>query len=269
MARITIPEFKSGELVEPETFNQMNESFRTIEIDSENLSIEGIHQRSVSDNTVFDTIVSSNFNISPTIKAVFDSDDLPDVFPLVDGGGTSPVGDEVSFSSVLSTEKVIIRTSCRVTMDDFGARTFSTGIPPWVALMVRKFQSGAWSDLPETLQHFALAFSGKTPGTSHTNIELPVLGAGDSSVGTGMTYTADIDYNGYRTDDSDMMFDYDFSYTSAYLYAPSTDQTNVSFRLWGFQQLYKNDPNIFESLRPKQLGFKVQDFNMTAYKIKR
>lgn len=274
MARITIPEFKSGELVDPETFNQMNEQFRSLEIDDENLAIEGIHQRSIRDNTVFDDIVVSDLKASPLIKTKWDSDDLPDEFPVYATDiDTSRVGDKISFPSVLSTEKVIVRASCRVTMDDFGARHYAVGIPPWVALMIRITEGGSssWTDLPETLQHFAVAFSGRADlaGTLEKGYEFSIHDGGITG--------EEALYRGLFTFPYNKAFNYDFSYTSAYLYAPSTDQTNVSFQVWGFQQYYHHntdssliDPSpVPERFRPKQVGFNVQDYTITAHKIKR
>lgn len=297
MAKITIPEFKSGELVDPETFNQMNEQFRSLEIDEENLAIEGIHQRSIRDNTVFDDIVSDDFNKSKLLSKTYDADDLSDVFPISVTPSTSGVGNPIKFASILSTEQVLIRVSCRVRMTDFGARTFGKGIPPWVALMLRSFDGGEddpdtefradWDDIPETHQHFALAFTGRKNGLpgrhwDHDYNELSIHASNGALPPDPLTpedkYEPDGDYNGWMalgtsgdTYDPTVygQFNYDFSYTFAYLHSPSTNQINRSFQVFGYQQLFHNDTNIEFRNRPKQLGFWVEDFNMTAHKIKR
>ena len=210
---------------------------------------------------------------------------------------TSGVGNPIKFASILSTEQVLIRVSCRVKMDDFGARTFGKGKPPWVALVLRSFDGGEddppteirsdWDDIPETLQHFALAFTGRKNGLARG------LGSGDHYGAVPMTlivfppdnglpndtpyesYAADAHYNAlvaheYGYDPKVYgPFHYDFSYTFAYLYSPSTDQINKSFQVFGYQQLFEQDTNIEIRNRPKQLGFWVEDFQLTAHKIKR
>lgn len=297
MARITIPEFKSGELLDVDTFNQMNEEFRSLEIDDENLAIEGIHQRSIKKNTVFDDIVSDDFNKSKLLEATYDADDLPSGIPDSMGGltpDTSGVGNPIKFASILSTEQVLIRVSCRVRMDDFGARTFATGKPPWVALMLRSFDPlegeddpptefrSDWDDIPETLQHFALAFTGRLGGLHgfspyHRYNMIPILPSnGEMYKGPLIGYEPSALYNEWGRStvyDYDPtvygQFNYEFSYTFAYLYSPSTDQINKSFQVFGFQQKFNNDPHIELDNRQFQVGFWVEDFQLTAHKIKR
>jgi hypothetical protein len=303
MAKITIPEFKSGELLSVDTFNQMNEEFRSLEIDDENLAIEGIHQRNISTWTVFDEHRQEFINKSKLLEKTYDADDLPSVFPISVTPATSGVGNPIKFASILSTEQVLIRVSCRVRMEDFGARTFGKGKPPWVALMLRSFDGGEadpdtedrsdWDDIPETLQHFALAFTGRKNGLAQG------MGSGDHYGSVPMAlyvfpsdnglpnntpyeaYDADSHYNALAafvgvgatesTYDPTVYgpFHYDFSYTFAYLYSPSTDQINKSFQVFGYQQLFEQDTNIEIRNRPEQLGFWVEDFQLTAHKIKR
>ena len=100
MARITIPEFKSGELLDVDTFNQMNEEFRSLEIDDENLAIEGIHQRSIKENTVFDEHVARYVNKSPLLEKTYGADDLPSEFPISVTPATSGIGDAIKFASI-------------------------------------------------------------------------------------------------------------------------------------------------------------------------
>ena len=185
-------------------------------------------------------------------------------------------------------------------MSDFGARTFGKGKPPWVALMLRSFDGGEadpdtedrsdWDDIPETLQHFALAFTGRKNGLAwalgyndrfgSVPMQLLVFPSDNGLPNDSPyeSYAADSDYNALRGAGSYLteydptvygQFNYEFSYTFAYLYSPSTDQINKSFQVFGYQQLFEHDPHIYLRNKPKQLGFWVEDFNITAHKIKR
>lgn len=258
MARITVPEFKSGEPLDTADFSSMDTALVGLKIDDENLAIEGINQRSVTANTVFSP-VENNYLFKST--KISKTQDVPvgHSYPFTGTEGLFNVGNnKVLFSDIASTEDVLIRVSCRVTMSDFGARTFKTGgKPPWVALILRKLEDGAWTDIPETWQHFALAFTGKIDGTS-AHMMAAYGGLKDSAgIETG-------------PDNDGTMFDYEFSYTSAYLYRPGLAKTNIQFSLWGVQQKYTLPPDIDTGKEyPKQDGFYVKDYNIHAYKIKR
>lgn len=260
MARITIPEFKSGEPLDTADFSSMDTALRDLKIDDENLAIEGINQRTVAPRTVFDNVVSNSLSKSSLISVSIETD-MGQQYPS--GGGTEGLFNEarnkVEFASIASTEDVLIRVSCRVFMYDFGARTFKTGSPPpWVALVLRKLEDGSWTDIPETWQHFALAFTGKIDGVSaHLNIlsEIRWAAGFDTDLGGGADGT---------------MFDYEFSYTSAYLYSPGVAKTNIQFSLWGVQQRWAAGPDIDTDYDiPEQTGFFVKDYSIHAYKIKR
>lgn len=258
MARITIPEFKSGEPLDTTDFSSMDTSLVGLKVDEENLAIEGIGQRSVTANTVFSPVENNSLSKSTRIEQTSDrpvgtgyhSERLDGLF--------NAAYNKVVLSDIASTEDVLVRVSCRVTMSDFGARTFRTGgKPPWVALVLRKLEDGVWTDIRQTWQHFALAFTGKIDGVSAYQESLPGV----------------VIYAGYQTgpDWGDgKMFDYEFSYTSAYLYRPEVAKTNIQFSLWGTQQLYDAGTDISTDYDyPKQTGFYVRDYNIHAYKIKR
>mgnify|MGYP003624768723 FL=1 len=268
MARITIPEFKSGEPLDTVDFNTMDTSLLTLKVDEENLAIEGINQRTVAPRTVFDNVVSNSLSESSLISK---TDDVPvgHSYPFTSEEGLFNVANnKVVFNDIASTEDVLIRVSCRVFMKDFGARTFKTGDkPPWVALILRKLEDGDWTDIPETWQHFALAFTGKIDGFS----AYKARGAGHlDSIRNAAGFNTDSSGD-YDLVSDGTMFDYEFSYTSAYLYRPGLAKTNIQFSLWGVQQgpwYWGDDVDTYYSY-PEQTGFFVKDYNIHAYKIKR
>ena len=267
MARIKVPEIKSGDSLSSETFNEINDAFVDFKIDESNIRPEGINASKIPSNYPFNryrsfpkelyrVISKSNGNelcFFPSLTAALDT--------------TAKGSDVVSFSdeSISLNDTFICRASARIYMFDFGSRTFFSGIPPtlhlelYYATYTDTTSPVLFSDFERcggTKQLFSCAFSSKIP--SDSGGEFMVKEKGNTLVGEDhipvfsarskedrpdlITHSGTNLFGPDRASDYDllsngnMFFHYDFSYctaTSVKVTAAMGDVKRIVFCLFG------------------------------------
>jgi hypothetical protein len=174
MARIKVPEFKENEQITSDQFNEVNEAFTGFTVNGENLANEAINQSMVEDESSFSSVQSTGNNLGffgPSMNPntnFWRSTRDNWMFSGTTGRGA------ITVPTVTTNDNVLVRVSCRVRIDDVGAKTFFSGRTPIVKLMLayRTNVDGGtgddtgWTFLNETCQEFRMAFSTKIPSDS-------------------------------------------------------------------------------------------------------
>ena len=170
MARIKLPEFKENEEITSSQFNEVNEAFKSFTVNGENLANEAINEDFVNNDAVFGS-VNSTSDAGKVISCV-SAKSRGDW--LAANGNWLLDKDSVTVTNLATSDKALVRASCRVYIADVGAKTFFSGRTPVVKLMLAyrtnvessTGDDSGWTFLPETCQEFRLAFSTKIPSDS-------------------------------------------------------------------------------------------------------
>ena len=267
MARVKIPNIKSGDTLSASKFNEINDAFLNFEVDGENLSVEGIKQEKKPSTYPFSTSTRRRFSTETVTKNIDN--------PLVYFHRLEDLDTEVVASSVLEFdagdvalelgEVILVRVNARIHHTDFGARTFFAGIPPTLGVQLRyRYVASEFETLTleeklrqskraiGTKQLFSCAFSSKIPsdsggdeGTFLKAIEAPVSPTFTARrkdnrfdlityLGDDLYPTSHSDYD--ILDNDKMFFDRDWSYTTAYplqITEELSGARRINFRLIG------------------------------------
>ena len=205
MSTLKINKFKSGDEITSESFNEMQNSLKSLKINEENLSEEALNSLHIKENSVFGKTASirhSNMTVSDpateprvSFNRVFSRPHQfwPQKNSIVFGTSFSTTEEafpyDFGFSNIenpshyeeKSTDKfgIFLRASCRIRIPDVGARTFYNGNNPCVRIFLAyrynfEFDPDpamvdlgvGWTAIPSTVQEFKLAFSDKVPSDS-------------------------------------------------------------------------------------------------------
>jgi len=269
MPYIKVPEFKSGETIEADKFNESFESVQTVcdKLDGTNFSDESLG---------FDELPSSVALINQDRasfygQSVLHADMFPDPFndyssdlyPFARYSNyVHPKNNLITVSSLTGGEQYIIRASCRIHIPDMGARTYYDGVPAFMKVGLFQFPgesaiaeasiNTSTKRLRSTEQHFRVVFSTKVPSASSCSNEAKVEDGGFSALmsarhrllGSSWEYRDNRGGSDDRPDD-----DYDahdpaqnqdrmpmgghFTYTTCYLYEHPTTGSPDSTQSFG------------------------------------
>ena len=170
MSRLVVPEFEEGDEITSNKFNELNKALAELKIDGQNIANEAINKDLVKENTVFSTHFEDNFT-SKTITGLrneqyllWTADNQNWIFK-----------NKITFSDISPTDQILVRASCRITLPDYGFKTFFEGRNPVIRMMLRyrfNVEDGVtadddgWQNVPSTHQEFSSAFGGKIPSDS-------------------------------------------------------------------------------------------------------
>ena len=169
MSRLVIPEFEEGEEIKSSQFNEINDALAELKIDESNITNEAINKDLVKDRTVFSSPKSSSFS-EITITG-----EKKRTYTTWRSTNQNWINKKsITLQDISSTDKILVRASCRITLPDYGFKTFFDGSNPIISMMLRyRFNSSAsdsddanWQNLPQTHQQFSLAFGGKIASDS-------------------------------------------------------------------------------------------------------
>ena len=210
MARIKVPEFKVGDKVDPDKFNEAFSAFKV-----ENLILEGDNfaDESLSVDQIPDDIcLTDGFKILRSEYEVgsvaLTGDTSTHLDPWRGHSGTTapafteqristinhPNNNRVTLNNLTPGDQFIIRASCNIQTFDGGWRTFMFGIPPIIKIGLYRFDGegvSAWVDgsinsnsfpLHETLAHYRIAFTGKVPSSSSLNSHVSLGNASEDGI---------------------------------------------------------------------------------------
>jgi len=196
MARIKVPEFKVGDKVDPDKFNEAFSAFRreNLILDGDNFADESLGIDQIPENiSLTDTskIHRATFEVdSAMILGNTDSASDPWRNSITSFSGMRRQGlnhpgiNRVTINNLSVGDQFIIRASCCIQTTDGGWRTFMFGVPPIVKIGLYRFDGEGVSaaDFPiggssnpnsfplhETLAHYRIAFTGKVPSSSSLN----------------------------------------------------------------------------------------------------
>jgi hypothetical protein len=268
MARIKLPEIKSGDSLSSDTFNEINDAFLDFKIDESNIRPEGINSSKIPSKYPFNRYESDPDSGAKVITKENTDNELC-YFSSLDASldATAQGSDVVSFSdeSISTNDRFICRASARINMNDFGSRTFFSGIPPTLHL---ELYHAIYTDTTSpvlftdflrcngTKQLFSCAFSSKIPSDSGGELMVAnkmatlvgedegtafisrqkedrpdlITHAGTNIAGPSAHVHYDLNNNG------NMFFHYDFSYctaTSVKVLATMGDVKRIVFCLFG------------------------------------
>ena len=251
MARIKPDEIKEGDDLQSSTINSTQASVRGVEIAHANIRQEGLTADVIKPNTVFEAPVSislqQNIATNPTLR----SDPSYETAGIVRNNSGAP--QYVTVSDIRGNtlgEEVIVRASCRIIMDDYGARTFADCACPIITMGLRYSTNttgltpGAdeaeyTNECAGTIQSFELAWSGKIPSSSvayNSGSEAdPAFNT--AYVGTGGAHDGGIHEFSTVDNTRGMNFKYDFTYQTSWLFSPSGNLDQVHFALFGYAEL--------------------------------
>ena len=163
MSTLKINEFKSGDEITSESFNEMQNSFRSLKINEENLSEEAINNLHIKENSVFGktasirysniTVPTPGTDIRRPYESIFEVPTKvhwPEKNSIVFGTSFSTTDDawssDFGFSNIenpshydeKSGDKfgIFLRASCRIRVPDVGARTFWGGNNPCIRVFL-------------------------------------------------------------------------------------------------------------------------------------
>ena len=299
MSRIKPTEIKDGDSLQSSTINQTQSDIRGIEIARPNVRQEGLTADVIKSGTVFDSPNSIGINQSQVIAAKRADAGYKTLGPVRDSSGTI---QNVTITNLdgADGEKVIIRASCRIYMDDYGARTFNDMLCPVIDMRMRRAQVAGLGNIISaadptnyshecdgTRQSFELAWSGKIPSSSvgqESGVfnDISKQAHNTAYVGTGGDHDDGVnDYNIGATKVG-RCFDYDFVYQTSWLFDPTATDSKygqVHFALFGFA-------DVRNSIAPSGLSsmgeadgagqvnynnnhFKVLFLHMSALRIRR
>ena len=302
MSRIKPTEVKDGDSLESSAVNQAQSDIRGLEINRANVRQEGLTADVIESGTVFDSPETAGFNISGTISTLRTDPGFLTGGPVLNGGVIQNV--TVEDLDGAEGEKIIVRVSCRIKMNDYGARTFNDMLCPIIDMRLRRAQvvglgstvSGAvatnyTNECSGTRQQFELAWSGKIPSSAvsygiHGSMFAGTGGMGEHTdnaansayVGTGGT--SDDNKNEFALSENarGRTFDYDFVYQTSWLFDPgSTKYGQVHFALFGFADLRNTlAPILGASVggadgagQVSYPGFNVRYMHMSAIRVRR
>tara|TARA_R100000426_G_scaffold1948_1_gene3320 strand:+ start:19532 stop:20488 length:957 start_codon:yes stop_codon:yes gene_type:complete len=170
MSRLVVPEFEEGDEITSNKFNQLNKALADLKIDGQNIANEAINQNLVKENTVFSNHFEDGFG-STTITG-----DRRGIYQLWRADNQNWISkNRITFSDISRTDKILVRASCRITLPDYGFKTFFEGTNPVIRMMLRyrfNVEDGVtgddegWQNVPSTHQEFSCAFGGKIPSDS-------------------------------------------------------------------------------------------------------
>ena len=189
MARIFVSEFEEGQEITSAQFNKLNSDLSSFRVNSENLSNEAINSNLVKNNTVFSgnkLFTFSSVNVNGEKKNDYRT-------WLADNENWIK-RNFITLENIKGGDKILVRSSCRITLPDYGFKTFFSGKNPIIQMMLRFRLNTSdsdgddnWVNVPETLQEFTMAFGGKIPSDSSlSSITCEtvggVVGTGDATV---------------------------------------------------------------------------------------
>lgn len=301
MSRIKPTEVKDGDSLESSAVNQAQSDIRGLEINRANVRQEGLTADVIESGTVFDSPETAGFNISGTISTLRTDPGYQTGGPVLNGGEIQNV--TVTNLDGADGEKVIVRVSCRIKMNDYGARTFNDMLCPIIDMRLRRAQSADGVTIDEsvaanyshecsgTRQLFELAWSGKIPssavsygigtgmfaGTGEMGVHTDKA-ANSAYVGTGGTSDDNKNEFALSRNARGRTFDYDFVYQTSWLFDPgSTKYGQVHFALFGFADLRNTlAPTGMASVggadgagQVSYPGFNVRYMHMSAIRVRR
>ena len=301
MSRIKPTEVKDGDSLESSAVNQAQSDIRGLEINRANVRQEGLTADVIESGTVFDSPETAGFNISGTISTLRTDPGFLTGGPVLNGAAIPNV--TVEDLDGADGEKIIVRVSCRIKMNDYGARTFNDMLCPIIDMRLRRAQSADGVTIDEsvaanyshecsgTRQLFELAWSGKIPssavsygigtgmfaGTAEMGVHTDKA-ANSAYVGTGGTSDDNKNEFALSRNARGRTFDYDFVYQTSWLFDPgSTKYGQVHFALFGFADLRNTlAPTGMASVggaggagQVSYPGFNVRYMHMSAIRVRR
>ena len=301
MSRIKPTEVKDGDSLESSAVNQAQSDIRGLEINRANVRQEGLTADVIESGTVFDSPQTVGFNTSGTISTLRKEVGHSTGGPVLNGGVIQNV--TVEDLDGADGEKIIVRVSCRIKMNDYGARTFNDMLCPIIDMRLRRAQSADGVTIDEsvaanyshecsgTRQLFELAWSGKIPssavsygigtgmfaGTGEMGVHTDKA-ANSAYVGTGGTSDDNKNEFALSRNARGRTFDYDFVYQTSWLFDPgSTKYGQVHFALFGFADLRNTlAPTGMASVggaggagQVSYPGFNVRYMHMSAIRVRR
>ena len=268
MARIKLPDIKSGDTLSSSKFNEINDGFLNLEIDGSNIAVEGINQTKkpktvpfrhgkrsgVTNTTVTKVLGNQLCYFSTSLDIHFDAE-ASETLEVNAVGGPFVQG-----------EIIFVRANARIKLDDFGIRTWYAGIPPTISVQLRyrrvETDESSLTELeklrlfkrmPGTKQLFSCAFSSKI--ASDSGGDFMVQSKGTDSMASGVPFTArtkkkrfdlityggDLDalspssHSDYD-DTAKQFFDQNYSYTTAFPLEITSDlagATKINIKMFG------------------------------------
>lgn len=204
MSRVKVPEFKVGETVSADTFNNAFDQFKreNLVLDGDNFADQafGFDQVpsgiSLTDRTNFTEsfYTFTSKNIEPNTRPSNDPWRSPysSFSGIRETSINHPNNNIIQLQNLEHGEQFIIRASCVIDTVDGGWRTFMFGIPPVVKIGLVRFDGQTSADfggsttnantfpIKETLAHYRIAFTSKVPSASSLS-----LAASKGSYSTG------------------------------------------------------------------------------------
>jgi hypothetical protein len=209
MARIKVPEFKVGETITADEFNEAFDAFKptNLVLDRDNFADESLG---------FDQI-PVDISLTDLTKIIKSSDELvakdmrgntravqdPWRSPYSSYSGTRhpgvnhPQNNLITLKNLEAGDQFIIRASCVIDTTDGGWRTYMFGVPPIQKIGLVRFDNQTSEDfgfgstsnpntfpIKETLAHYRIVFTSKMPSSTALNRKVRYE-SDDSDVGTG------------------------------------------------------------------------------------
>jgi len=194
MARIKVPEFKVGDTITADKFNEAFDAFKrtNLVLDRDNFADESLGFDQIpADISLTDlskiTVSSDEFefkNMEPNTKVSQD----PWRSPYTSYSGirhqniNHPLNNLITLKNLEAGDQFIIRASCVIDTTDGGWRTYMFGVPPIQKIGLVRFDNQTISDfgfgstsnantfpIKETLAHYRIVFTGKMPSSSGLN----------------------------------------------------------------------------------------------------
>jgi len=251
MARIKPDEIKEGDDLQSSTINSTQASVRGVEIAHANIRHEGLTADVIKPNTVFEAPVSISLQQNIETNLTLRSGSSYETDGIVKNNSGAP--QYVTVSDIRGNtlgEEVIVRASCRIIMDDYGARTFGDCVCPIITMGLR-YSTNTTGPTPGadeaeytnecagTIQNFELAWSGKIPSSS---VAYDSGYEGEATfntayVGAGGTHDGGVHEFWPINNTRGMNFKYDFTYQTSWLFSPSDNLAQVHFALFGYAEL--------------------------------
>jgi len=195
MARIKVPEFKVGEEISAEKFNEAFDQFSrsSMVLDRDNFADESLGfdqipvDISLTDRTKI--IISSHEFETKQMNPNTRTSQDPWRSPYSSYSGirqsrvNHPQSNLITLQNLEAGDKFIIRASCVIETTDGGWRTYMFGVPPIQKIGLVRFDNQTSSDfnsvssttnpntfpIKETLAHYRIVFTGKMPSSSGLN----------------------------------------------------------------------------------------------------
>ena len=190
MSIVKVPEFKVGETITSEKFNEAFDQFKreNLSLNGDNFADQAFGFDQIPNDislTDRDKFTDSFFEFTtrtmePNTKSTRD----PWVTPYTNFSGlrhanvNHPADNLIQLKNLSAGDKFIIRASCVIDTVDGGWRTYMFGIPPIVKIGLVRFGGQTSADfggdtsnvntfpIQQTLAHYRIAFTGKVPSAS-------------------------------------------------------------------------------------------------------